>query len=121
MDPMNPFSTHGAFSWAELLAADADAAVAFYQNLLGWGHEQMPMGDDGEYHIMKAESVNAGGIMQRPMDEIPPFWSYYITVNDVDQVAAAAVAAGGTLVVPAQEAAGVGRFCGFQDPHGAYL
>lgn len=118
---MNPFTTHGAFSWAELLGADADAAVAYYSALFGWVDDPMPMGEHGLYHTMKAGPLNACGIMLRPDETIPPMWTYYITVSDIDQIAEAVVDAGGTLVVPVTEAPGVGRFCGFLDPQGAYL
>ncbi len=118
---MNPFTTNGAFSWSELLAADADAAVSYYRAVLGWDHQQMPMGDSGVYHIMRAGATNACGIMMRPEASIPPCWTYYITVDDIDQLAASAESAGATLIVPVMDAGGVGRFCGFEDPFGAYL
>lgn len=117
---MNPFATHGLPSWAEYMALDANAAVAYYSNLFGWHAEAMPMGDD-TYHVMQAGPFSAAGIMAVPEPGMPPCWGFYITVEDVDSTAATAAAAGAQVIVPVTDAPGVGRFCGFLDPQGAYL
>ena len=44
---MNPYKTHGAFSWAELQTTDPEKATAFYQGLFDWETESMSM-DMGE-------------------------------------------------------------------------
>ena len=36
-----PFKTHGAFSWFELLTTDAKAPKDFYTKLFGWTTEEM--------------------------------------------------------------------------------
>ncbi len=119
---MNPFDTHGAPSWAELLAADADKAAAFYANVFGWDDHPMQIeGTGGHYHIMKAGSTNAAGIMTRPDPSMPPCWCFYITVEDADGMAAQLQKAGAKEVSPVMEAPGIGRFCWFLDPQGAYL
>lgn len=117
---MNPFATHGAPSWAELLACDVEQAIAYYRNLFGWTNTPMEMDGSG-YHVMQARGINVGGIMATPDENMPPTWCYYVTVDNVDRTAAAAAAAGATIVVPVTDAPGVGRFCGFTDPQGAYL
>ena len=102
------------------MARDINAAVAYYGNLFGWDTEEMPMGGD-TYYVMKAGSLNAAGIMVAPEPGMHPCWGFYITVDDVDRIAAAAAAAGAQVIVPVSDAPGVGRFCGFMDPQGAYL
>ena len=35
----------GTFSWVDLGTTDLDGATAFYEGLLGWDHEDNPIGD----------------------------------------------------------------------------
>jgi hypothetical protein len=37
----DPFKTHGAFSWCELMTPDPEAAKRFYGTLFGWTLEDM--------------------------------------------------------------------------------
>jgi hypothetical protein len=53
--------------------------------------------------------------------EAPPCWGVYITVADVDRTAAWVAELGGKIAVPPTDIPGVGRFCLFQDPQGAYI
>jgi hypothetical protein len=41
---MNPYETHGAFSWSELMASDPKATGDFYGKLFGWKIETSDMG-----------------------------------------------------------------------------
>ena len=122
---MNPFTTHGAPSWAELLTTNPTEAAAFYQRLFGWNHTVLDMAamgmEEGKYHMMKAGDINAAGIMDLPEENIPPSWCYYITTENVNLVVAKATESGATIVVPTTEIPGLGKFCGFLDPQGAYL
>ncbi len=122
---------HGAFSWGELLTTDADAAKQFYGELLGWEMEDRAMpycdgeGDGFTYTLAKlAADQPVGGIMKIPpqMPEgIPPHWGVYVTVNDVDAVAAKARELGATLTYEPMDAEGVGRMTNLRDPQGAHL
>ena len=75
------------------------------------------MPKSGTYHLVKSGSIDAGGIMERPSEDIPPCWTLYVTVEDVR-----GLVAGNNLhlVVPIEETP-VGPFCGFLDPQGAYI
>ena len=117
---MNPSATHGAFSWPELMTADPEAAVGFYGKLLGWAHQVMPM-PQGDYHLQLIGKQPVAGIMNLPQPELPTVWVYYITVDDVDAVAAKAVELGGKVEVPPMDIPEVGRFCGLSDPQGAFF
>ena len=114
---MNPFTTHGAISWSELLSANKGQALDFYANLLGWEHMEMPMPNAEMYHVMMSGGVNAAGLMARPSPDIPPCWGFYVTVKDVRSLAATA---GLNLVIPVMDTT-VGPFCSFVDPQGAFL
>ena len=41
---MDPFKTHGAFSWNELMTSDPAGAAAFYRQLFGWRIDEVNMG-----------------------------------------------------------------------------
>lgn len=70
---MNPFDTHGAPSWSELLSSDAEKAAAFYASVFGWNDHPMKIASTGgNYHVMRAGGINAAGIMTRPDPSMPP-------------------------------------------------
>lgn len=77
----------GDFSWHELMTTDKDAAWDFYEALFGWTKgEAMDMGDMGIYQMYGLSADKPlGGIMNKTPDmpEAPPFWLYYIVVDDV--------------------------------------
>jgi len=116
------YKQHGAFSWSELLVNDVDTALDFYRKVIGWEVEQMDM-PSGPYYILKAGGEPVGGIMKKP-DEIgqrTDFWGTYITVDNVDETLAAAIAAGGKELYPPMDVQGVGRMCAFSYPGGAMI
>jgi len=113
---------HGAFSWFELMTNDVEGAQAFYTKLFGWELEKFPM-EGSDYWVVKVGEDGVGGIMQKPPEaaEAPNYWATYITVDDVDKVAADAAALGGTLIVPPMDIPNIGRFCVIMDPQGAVI
>jgi len=119
---MDAFKTHGAFSWSELTTGDPAAAAAFYGPLFGWRVEAMDMGG-GPYHVLKVGETAVGGIMKTPpgAGAMPSAWGCYVTVDDVEAIAAQAAALGGKVVVPPMDVPGVGRMAVIADPHGATL
>ena len=115
------FATQGAFSWCELLTTDVVGAKKFYQQLLGWSMQDMPM-ENGAYTVLKAGEEEVGGIMTLPPPPppgTPPHWGAYITVDNVDAVLKKAEELGGKILVPATDIPEVGRFAVLQDPQGA--
>lgn len=59
------FTTHGAFSWCELLTTDVEEAKKFYGDLLGWAMEDMPA-HQMKYTVVKAGEEKVIGIMSLP-------------------------------------------------------
>ena len=111
------------FVWHELYAAEAQPAIDFYSKTLGWETEGMDMGEMGTYTMFKVNGTNVGGIMPTAgnpdMANVPPHWSIYISVDDVDARVAKAVENGATVLVPAMDIPTVGRMCLIKDPVGA--
>ena len=119
---------HGEFIWYELLTTDIEAALAFYQPLLGWQAEdsgqpgmdyRLPGIRDeetGEHHYV-------GGVMQLTDEMLQggarPLWLGYIGVDDVDQAVGDIVERGGNVQMPPTDIPNVGRLAMVSDPQGA--
>jgi predicted enzyme related to lactoylglutathione lyase len=111
---------HGAFVWYDLATTDPEAASRFYQSVVGWTPEPVP---EMRYTLLKIGETRAGGLMELPAHAreagVPPHWSGYIGVADVDASLAQAVAAGATLRFGPEDIPGVGRFALVTDPGSA--
>ncbi|MEY4753193.1 MAG: hypothetical protein RJA44_868 [Pseudomonadota bacterium] len=117
---MDPFSTPGAFSWAELQTADPDGAARFYGNLLGWSFEAVQFGPQA-YRMARVGDEVVAGIAACSADEgvIPRGWGCYITVDDVDETAERCQMLGGKVLLAPTELGTVGRLAVLQDNQGA--
>ena len=113
---------HGAFGWTELMTPDPEAAINFYTTLFGWQTEAYPM-QDMQYTVLKVGDEPIGGIMPMPPEfkGMPPVWSVYVTVDDVDATARRVASQGGKIVRPPMDIPDVGRFCVLQDPQGGTI
>jgi uncharacterized protein len=120
---MDPYQTHGAFSWSELMTSDPEAAGKFYSQLFGWKIETSDMGT-GPYHLIKVGETSIGGIMGKPPGapaEMPSMWGCYVTVSHLDQTLATVERLGGAILMPPMDVKGVGRMAVIRDPQGAAL
>ena len=100
-DGADQFNTPGFFSWNELATRDVPAATAFYQELFGWGLEELPMGEDGVYALWKLGDRENGAVFDATAllpPEVPSHWSVYLSVADCDDAAARIKEAGGTMI-----------------------
>jgi predicted enzyme related to lactoylglutathione lyase len=113
---------HGAFSWNELMTTDVETAKKFYAALFGWETEEAPM-EGTTYTVVKVGGEPVGGIMSMPAEVqgMPPAWSLYVTVDDVDATAKQVEELGGKILRPPADIPKVGRFCVLADPTGAYI
>ena len=110
----------GALCWFELMSGDPGAAREFFVGLLGWGSEEMPMGER-VYTVFKRGEQSVAGMMGLPEEagDAPSHWLAYFAVDDSDATAASARDLGGTVLVPPTDIPGVGRFAVLRDPQGA--
>ena len=117
------FKTHGAVSWSELLTTNPAAAKEFYTKLFGWTTEDMSVTPGMNYTVVKLGSNGIGGIMAIPQaaQGMPPSWTTYVTVDDVDKTAKQAQELGGKILMGTQDIPTVGRLCVIQDPQGAVI
>ncbi|HUI20259.1 MAG TPA: VOC family protein [Methylocella sp.] len=112
----------GKFVWYDVMTSDPKAAESFYCKVIGWEAKDAGM-TNHPYTLFSARPVMIGGLMPIP-DEvramgIPPHWTGYIGVDDVDAYAARVKEAGGAIHRAPEDIPGVGRFAVAADPHGA--
>lgn len=112
--------TPGAFVWYDLATTDPEAASRFYASVVGWNVEPVP---ELHYTLLKAGETRAAGLMQLPphLQEagVPPHWSGYISVSDVDAMAAQVKQSGGELKFGPEDIPNIGRFAVVVDRDGA--
>jgi predicted enzyme related to lactoylglutathione lyase len=110
------------FVWYELMTSDVAAAAAFYQSVIGWDTKDAGM-PGMDYTLLLAQGKDVGGLMTLPEEAcsrgVPPCWTGYMSVDDVDAYASKVTAAGGQVVRPPEDIPGVGRFAVVTDPYGA--
>jgi predicted enzyme related to lactoylglutathione lyase len=113
----------GTPSWVDLSSPDVEASEAFYGALFGWdsdGATEAPE-DSGGYEIFTLHGKRVAGIGPLMAPDQPIVWSTYLAVDDADEVAGKAVAAGGRLVIEPMDVLQAGRMAGFVDTSGAFV
>ncbi len=117
------FGEPGALAWNELYTHDVGTAAKFYGDLFGWSASTATAGDGGDYTVFQLNGRPAAGMMRiRPeWGAVPPNWSIYFAVGDLDGSLDKIKALGGKQINPAMEVPDVGRFSFVQDPQGAYF
>jgi predicted enzyme related to lactoylglutathione lyase len=120
-----PKPRHGEFMWNELMTRDDEKALGFFEQLLGWTHQDWPMGPDAVYRLAKNGEKSVAGMMKMTSpqfpDFVPPHWMSYIAVDNVDARFDKAVSLGGEAIHPPTDIPQVGRFCIIKDPSGAAI
>jgi uncharacterized protein len=107
----------GTPSWADVTGPDVQATAAFYSALFGWDAEDQ--GEEAGHYTMfsmDGRTVAAASPLQSP--EMPPVWTTYVTVADVDATAAAIADAGGAVFVEPFDVMDAGRMAVTADPAG---
>src|SRR6266536_96528 len=94
----------GSFCWLELGTTNRVAAKSFYSSLFGWTGEDLEMGPDMAYTILRLGGKDVGGayqLMKEQVDaHVPPHWMLYVKVESADASAAKGVQLGATQLVP---------------------
>lgn len=117
-------SSVGRFVWYELMTSDVEAAKAFYTKVVGWRAEDAAV-TGMTYTLFKVGDVHAAGLMALTEDArsrgVPPCWTGYVAVDDVDASSGQFKKHGGAVHVPPCDIPDVGRFAIVADPQGAVL
>jgi predicted enzyme related to lactoylglutathione lyase len=110
----------GSFCWNELATTDTAKDGEFYSGLFGWGKDVQNLGPM-EYTMFINGDRPAGGMFKLTpeMAGIPPHWLVYFAVDDCDAKTNKATELGATVMKPADDIPGIGRFSILRDPQGA--
>lgn len=110
----------GRTVWTELLAADPDAAAAFYRRLAGY-ESRVIARRGGQYTLLASGGVDRAGILEKPGADLASVWLTHFGVRDPAAAAARAKALGGRILLPASPDFRDGRMAVVTDPSGAVL
>lgn len=115
----------GTPSWVDLATTDQNAAKEFYGSLFGWDWQDNPMGDDQFYSMGQLKGKSAAGVYTQMADQveqgIPPHWTTYITVDNVDETAGKVAGAGGQVFAEPFDVFDSGRMAVVSDPTGGVV
>jgi predicted enzyme related to lactoylglutathione lyase len=111
------FNAPGSLGWVELMTRAPERAVDFYTTLFGWS-----VNASGHYTQWGIDGADFGGMVA--MDdkfppEVPPHWLPYFAVADVDDSAATATRAHGTVLMEPTSVPEGPRIAVLRDPQGA--
>lgn len=111
----------GTFCWAELATTDGPGAKKFYSELFGWTSDDIPIGPDMVYTMLKLDGKDVGALYQKgeSMKNVPTHWAQYISVASADETAAKAKSLGGTVMQDPFDVMDAGRMAVIIDPTGS--
>ena len=117
---------HGTPSWVDLATPDPAAAKEFYGALFGWTFEENDTDQPGVTYTMASKrGRSVAGVMQLSEEMaasgMPPCWTSYVTVDDLEGTAAKVAPAGGQVLQPPMDVMEAGRMAVVADSTGAVL
>jgi len=110
----------GKIGWNELITSDPGAAIAYYQTMFGWETEPFD-GGETPYTMFKLDGVPFGGVMAKPVPDMPSHWLNYVSVTDLDAALAQSISLGGETLFGPMPIPTVGRIAVIKDPQGAAI
>jgi predicted enzyme related to lactoylglutathione lyase len=110
----------GTPGWVDLNVPDREKAMEFYGPLLGWDLQVGP--EEYGYYTMAlvdGRPVTAINQMQPDQQGMPPSWTTYLAVSDMDKIITAITEAGGEILMPPLDVLTQGTVAIAADPTGA--
>jgi predicted enzyme related to lactoylglutathione lyase len=113
---------HGTIAHLAINADEVGASRRFYEACFGWRFE--PWGPPEFFHVLRADGSRPGviGALQLRRDLVPGerinAFETTVAVDDADAAAAAAVRAGGAVLMERTTIVGVGDLVWLRDPGG---
>ncbi|MEC5191427.1 MULTISPECIES: VOC family protein [unclassified Arthrobacter] len=111
----------GSLAWAELLTPEPQPAVAFFQEVFGHEVTEYPQDDGGRYSTLMVDGAEVAGVAAVPAEAqgaLSPGWQVYFGAASVGDAVAAAVAAGGVVLIEPDEVDEAGAIATLADPQG---
>jgi uncharacterized protein len=115
-----PAEILGRHVWSELMTTDTKKAETFYDAVVGWTSEPEPHSPHPYVQFKRHGGGGVAGLMERPAGmNMPPFWSMYIAVPNLDETVAQVKRLGGSEMSGVITVPTVGRMQMLKDPQGA--
>lgn len=114
----------GVPCWVELQTTDQDGAKAFYAGLFGWELDDQPLPMGGHDTLAMLDGGTVAGLSAQPPGTpqgMPPVWSTYLAVDDLDTVVGAVAAAAGQVLAPPMRVMDRGSMAIVVDPTGGIV
>jgi predicted enzyme related to lactoylglutathione lyase len=110
----------GRLVWTELMTTDMKAAESFYDKVVGWTSEPFTGSPVPYTSFNRSGGAPVGGVMDRPAGmKMPPFWSMYIAVPNLEDAVAQIKKRGGSELSEVIDIPQIGRMQMLKDPQGA--
>lgn len=116
-DPLDDAPRPGEFMWDELWTDDINAAVSFYQQLAQFESVRQPVAS-GVYRALAVAGTPRFGMLENPIDGLPPTWAPYIKVADMSVLYSVEMLGGKVLLDATPRELG-GEVALIQGPSGA--
>ncbi|MEE4219331.1 MAG: VOC family protein [Xanthomonadales bacterium] len=110
----------GLVAWNELLAENDETAADYYSALAGFkviGQQR----EHGVYRVLMSQDQERAGLMQRPADDVEPFWLTHFAVTDVAEATRRVSELGGQVLLAPDAEFRDGLQAVVIDPAGAIL
>ncbi len=115
--PSGPVS--GSPSWLELVTEQPEAAMAFYQRVMGWEYEQRADSDNLPYYVALLVGEPVAAI--RPAARSLPDWTVYLATADLTQALKMSDLLGGNTIDSAHGVPRVGLKAVVEAPAGGHF
>jgi len=117
-DPLDVQPNYGEFMWDEIWTPDAIAANDFYSAIAPFEPVSLEVSGSNVYQGLASGGRPRMGILQDPIEGLPPTWASYIRVQDMTVLEKVAEA-GGTIILPAADRDIGGQVALIAGPSGA--
>lgn len=89
----------GVPGWVDVLRLDPRQTATFYAELFGWElDDRLESAESGSYYVARLDDAAVAGIGSAPDPDVPPHWTTYTCVDDVEAATSAALEAGGRVL-----------------------
>lgn len=115
---------HGVPSWIDIATPDPAGSKTFYGAIFDWEFDDQPTDQPGiDYTMARRGEHGVAGMMQLTEEMaasgMPPVWTSYVAVDDLDATVDKVGPAGGTVLQPPMQVMDAGRMSVLADPSGA--
>lgn len=105
----------------ELWTKNVNKAVLFYEQLVQYEPERIPLTEKIAYTLLMRDGLRRGGIVKIPWEDVESEWIPYVAVKDVGSVTAKVKELGGKILLEPEIESIDGRVAIIADPCGAVL